>query len=410
MPPRGGRPVAAASAAAPPGTRPADSRAPRPGQAAPRPAAREAALPQPPAPAGGTQLQLCIPGESRHFDKAHWIASSLTGQALQQARSIAAELAATRGWNTRIVTETGRALAVVLADHIPGDMIAWSELSPALHSRDLSVTRTAEILGLAGLLHDDRVPSFTSLMRQRLAVLPAPMAADFGHWLRTRGEGGPRSRPRNEHTVRQNLNRVHPLLLEWARNYVHLREVTAADVIAATEPLSGSLRRQTVLALRSLFGHCKKTGRIFRDPTRGVRAGQRPLTLIQPLQPAEIGQATAAAVTPAARLARELGRERHGRRHHRPVHPVTPSAHARAEGCQHSSWGGPRNCGGKYRLARPVCTRLRPDHRAHGTGTCRFARSQSTNRRGPRSSRGVGMRNAFICDAIKIKIHQHIHQ
>ena len=55
--------------------------------------------------------------------------------------------------------------------------------------------------------------------------------------------------------------------------------------------------------MRSLFGHCKKTGTIFRDPTRGVRDGQRPLILIQPLQPAEIDQATAAAVTPAARLA-----------------------------------------------------------------------------------------------------------
>src|SRR4029077_5599665 len=147
----------------------------RMGHAAPRPAARAAALPQPPAPAGGTQLQMRGPGESRHFDKAHWVASKITGQALQQARHIAAELAATRGWNTRIITETGRALAVVLADHTPGDMIAWSELSPALHSRDLSVTRTAEILGLAGLLHDDRVPSFTSLIQARLAVLPAPM-------------------------------------------------------------------------------------------------------------------------------------------------------------------------------------------------------------------------------------------
>jgi len=276
------------------------------GHTGPRPAAPAPGRRRPPAPAAGTQLQLPIPGESRHFDKAHWVASAITGQALQQTRHIAAELAGTRGWNPRIVTETGRALAVVLAGHVPGEMIAWSALSPALHSRDLSVTRTAEILGLAGLLHDDRVPSFISLMRQRLAVLPAPMAVDAGHWLRTRSEGGPRSRPRNEHTVRQNLNRVHPLLLEWAQCYVHLREVTAADIIAAAEPLSGSLRRQTVLALRSLFGHCRKTGRIFRDPTRGVRAGQRPLNLIQPLQPAEIDAATAAAVTPAARLALAL--------------------------------------------------------------------------------------------------------
>jgi hypothetical protein len=129
------------------------------------------------------------------------------------------------------------------------------------------------------------------------------MAADVRDWLRTRSQGGPRSRPRDEHTVRMNLNRVHPLLLEWAGHYSHLREVTGADVTAATGLLSGSLRRQTLTALRSLFGHARKTGRIFRDPTRGVRDSQRPLLLIQPLQPAEIDQATSAAVTPAARLA-----------------------------------------------------------------------------------------------------------
>jgi integrase len=100
-----------------------------------------------------------------------------------------------------------------------------------------------------------------------------------------------------------NFNRVHPLLLEWAGHYSHLREVTAADVTAATGPLHGSLRRQTLTALRSLFGHCRKTGTIFRDPTRGIRDGQRPLILIQPLRPADIDQAAAAAVTPAARLA-----------------------------------------------------------------------------------------------------------
>ena len=270
-----------------------------------QPAARRPGGRTPPdaGPAGGTQLQLPIPGESLHFDKAHWVASALTSPALARARHIAAELAATRGWNARIVTETGRALAIVLAGHQSGERIAWSGLSPALHSRDLSVTRTAEILGLAGLLHDDRVPSFTTLAARRLALLPAPMAADVGPWLCTRSHGGPRSRPRDEHTVRQNLNRVHPLLLEWAVNYAHLREVTAADVIAATAPLSGSLRRQTLTALRSLFGHCKKTGTIFADPTRGVRDGRRPLILVQPLQPAEIDQAASAATTPAARLA-----------------------------------------------------------------------------------------------------------
>ena len=254
---------------------------------------------------GWTQLQLSGPGESLHLDKRHWAASAVTGPALEQARRIARSLAGARGWNDRVIAETSRALAVVLAGHEPGDMIAWSQLPAALRRRDLSVTRTAEVLQLAGLLHDDRIPSFAALAQPRLAQLPAPMAADVEHWLHTRSHGGPRSRPRDDHTVRMNLNRVHPLLQEWAatRHYTHLREVTAADVTAATGPLPASLRRQTLTALRSLFGHAKKTGTIFRDPTRGARDGQRPLILIQPLRPAEIDQAASAAVTPAARLA-----------------------------------------------------------------------------------------------------------
>ena len=147
--------------------------------------------PAPPAAASGwIQLQLSAPGESLHFDKRHWAASAITSPALQQARRIAANLAGARGWNDRIITETSRALAVVLAGCQPGDTIAWSELPAALHRRDLSITRTAEILALAGLLHDDRIPSFTSLAQERLALLPAPMADDVERWLRTRAWAG----------------------------------------------------------------------------------------------------------------------------------------------------------------------------------------------------------------------------
>ena len=155
------------------------------------------ALPEGPAPLaaapGWIQLQLSAPGESLHFDKRHWAASAITGPALQQARDIARNLASARGWNDQIITQTSRALAVVLAECQPGDMIAWSQLPAALRRRDLSVTRTAEILGLAGLLDDDRIPSFTSLAQPRLALLPPPMAADVRAWLRTRSQGGPRS-------------------------------------------------------------------------------------------------------------------------------------------------------------------------------------------------------------------------
>jgi integrase len=276
------------------------------GHTAPAPEDPVAAPTRPLAEPVGVQLQIHAPGESRFFDKRHWVASAITNQALLRARGIAQELAEARGWNARIVAETGRALAVVLAEHQTGDLIAFSDLSPALRPRDLSVTRTAEILALAGLLRDDRISSFAALTQTRLALLPAPMAADVEHWLRTREHGSARSRPRDQHTVRMNLNRVHPLLMVWAERYVHLREVTAADVTTATTALTGPARRQTCTALRSLFGHCKKNGRIFRDPTRGLATGQQPLNLIEPLRPEEIDQATTAAVTPAARLALAL--------------------------------------------------------------------------------------------------------
>src|SRR5260370_1890601 len=142
------------------------------GHTSPRPAVAAPGHPQPSALTAGTLLQLPIPGESLHFDKAHWVASAITNRALQQARHIAAELAGSRGWNPRIVTETGRALAVVLAGHQAGDMIAWSALSPALHSRDLSVTRTSEILRHAWLLPDHHGPSFTSCTALQLYPLP----------------------------------------------------------------------------------------------------------------------------------------------------------------------------------------------------------------------------------------------
>jgi len=53
------------------------------------------------------------------------------------------------------------ALTVMLASHVPGQKIPWSALVPALRPRDLSISRTAEILALAGLLDDDRVPAWT---------------------------------------------------------------------------------------------------------------------------------------------------------------------------------------------------------------------------------------------------------
>ena len=115
-------------------------------------------------------------------------------------------------------------------------------------------------------------------------------------------DGGPRSRPRDIASVWNHMNQLRPALLGWSGRYGHLREVTRNDVLAVLGDLHGSRRANVLVALRSLFAFCKKNGTIFRNPAQGIRVGQHPYGIIQPLRQDEVDQAAEAAATPAARL------------------------------------------------------------------------------------------------------------
>jgi site-specific recombinase XerD len=271
----------------------------------PRPGNGDPAPPGPPGP-GWEQLELSVPGQSRRFHARHWTAASITSPALEQARGIAARLGEARGWNPRIQAETARALAVMLASYHPGEKIPWSALEPALRPRDLSVSRTAEILTIAGLLDDDRVPALGTWAEGKLAGLAPGFAACARSWLDALQHGTPRSRPRNPGTIRVYLRSVHPLLEGWSRHHGHLREVTTADITEAITALRGHKRHQVLVALRSLTRHCKKNGLIFADPAARIRSAPRPETMILPLAPARVSAAAGTAGTPAARLALAL--------------------------------------------------------------------------------------------------------
>jgi site-specific recombinase XerD len=95
---------------------------------------------------------------------------------------------------------------------------------------------------------------------------------------------------------------LHPVLLAWSGRYGHLHEVTRGDVTAVLAGLRGSRRANVLVALRSLFGFCKKHKTIFRSPVQGIRVGQHPYGIIQPLSQDEVDQAAKGAATPAARL------------------------------------------------------------------------------------------------------------
>ena len=255
-----------------------------------------------PSDPGWKQLELSVPGQSRRFHARHWTAASVTSVALDLARGIAARLGEARGWNPRIQAETARALAVMLSAHVPGEKIPWSALEPALRPRDLSVSRTAEILAIAGLLDDNRVPALDTLAESKLATLAPGIAACARSWLDALQHGTHRSRPRKPDTVRIYLRGVHPILQHWSGRYEHLREVTAGDVAEAISALRGHKRHQVLVALRSLTRHCKKNGLTFADPAARIRSAPRPETMILPLAPARISAAAEAAATPAGRL------------------------------------------------------------------------------------------------------------
>ncbi len=172
--------------------------------------------------------------------------------------------------------------------HEPGGTVLYSEIIPVQQALGISAGRVAEVLQEMGVLDDDRRPSFESWLDRKLDGLVPAIRADVEGWLRTMRGGGPRSRPRDIASVWNHMNQLRPALLGWSGHYGHLREVTRDDVLAVLGDLHGSRRANVLVALRSLFAFCKKNGTIFRNPAQGIRVGQHPYGIIQPLRQDEV--------------------------------------------------------------------------------------------------------------------------
>jgi hypothetical protein len=119
----------------------------------------------------------------------------------------------------------------MLASCVPGEKIPWSALAPALRPRDLSISRTAEILALAGRLDDDRVPALDTWTESKLAVLAPGIAACARSWAHALRDGTPRTRPRKPGTIRRYLRCIHPVLAGWSP-----ATITCARSPPATSP------------------------------------------------------------------------------------------------------------------------------------------------------------------------------
>ena len=207
-----------------------------------------------------------------------------------------------RGWTRRMCLDVRRGLVIVLAGHAAGDKVYYTEIFPALRALSISVERVGEVLEEMGVLVDDRPSSFEGWLERKLDGLTPGIRDGVENWLRTMRDGGPRSKAQNIASVWNHMNHLRPTLLAWSARYDHLREVTRHDVIAVLAELHGSRRGNVLGSLRSLFAFSKKKGVIFRNPTRGLKVGQHPYGIAQPLDQVEVDQAVASADTPVARL------------------------------------------------------------------------------------------------------------
>ncbi|MFB9307514.1 integrase [Kibdelosporangium philippinense] len=221
---------------------------------------------------------------------------------LRWGQHVACQLAERRGWPRRIRLDVERSLIILLSHHIDDDTVSYVAMFTALRPLGLSCDRTADVLNEMGLLVDDRRPAFEDWLEGKLDGIAPGIARETETWLRNLRNGGPRTRPRDIHTVRQYARAVRPILLDWSANYDHLREVTRENVLEALAPLRGRDRQHTLIVLRSMFGFCKKNGVVFRNPTSRIRVGDRHSKNIQPLRDDQVQRTVAAAARPADRL------------------------------------------------------------------------------------------------------------
>jgi hypothetical protein len=221
---------------------------------------------------------------------------------LAWALHLAHTIAEARGFDPIVRRALNRTLVMLLADHADGQMLRASQFYPVLLARGTSITHTSEVLDAMGILVDDRPATFDVWLEAKLDGLAPGIRAETSRWARVLRDGGPRTRARDEQTVRLYVSAVRPAPLAWSAGRDHLREVTREEVLAHAETLHGHQRQTTVVALRSLFAWARKTGVIFRDPAAQIRVGRRDWPVWQPLLPEQIARTVEAASTPQARL------------------------------------------------------------------------------------------------------------
>lgn len=182
------------------------------------------------------------------------------------------EFADEHGWGINTLETVQRGLRILQGiQDTPGAAFRASEVLP-LRDIPLPVRPVLDVLAAAGMLVEDRVPTIVRWYQTQTQGLPDQMRHELDVWFDTARHGSrtpPRFRPRDDRTVRAQLNWALPTLRIWARTHDSLREIGRDDVLAAL-PASGSARTSVLQGLRSIFRVLKARKLTFVNPTSRI--------------------------------------------------------------------------------------------------------------------------------------------
>lgn len=240
--------------------------------ARPRPATSDVETTTAPT-AGQLELFTVRPAPERADAAARAWASSPAGAELLTA---VATFARTRGWPAPTTRRVQRAVALVAVTS--PDFDAGPAVLAELRRCYLPLRRLREFLTAAHLGPVPRETHPVDLVEHVLGELPAPMVKELTSWITalTGDDGAHRGRAHPRSTIDSYLRAVRPAVQQWAQQYPSLRQITEDDVDTHLEPLRGSRRTHTAVALRSLFGTLKACKLIFANPARRTRPGNFP--------------------------------------------------------------------------------------------------------------------------------------
>ena len=174
-----------------------------------------ASLPQP-ARLRTRWVQLILCDMPRDLSRASAQLPPLDPVMAERVHAEAERLAGLRGWSPRTLSLTQRGLRILLAVHVPGELVRASTVRQ-LTARTMPFPHITNVLAAVGVLEDDRPDTLAAWLDEQLAGLPAQIRAETDTWLNLRRHGGPRRRPRSRRTIMRDVGAIRSFLDEvWS--------------------------------------------------------------------------------------------------------------------------------------------------------------------------------------------------